>query len=296
MYHYVRDYSSDKHQNMIGMDVKEFEDQIKDLKSYGSIISLGEFDSLAFNNGNHFLLTFDDGLIDSYDYILPILRSYNITGVFNIISKAVMEPFVPTSHKIHFLMGHLTFEVFQEKIISAYSRIIGGNIWECYDEKKAKTAYRWDDMYVKRFKWTLNFGILEEYRKKIVDSVFLDYFSEEDVSNNLFLNKDQIEEIYNEGNYIGGHTHSHTNLGTLSENEQENEIRKCDNFISSYSRGGIKAFSYPFGKENNFNFMSINILKKYGYSHAFSNIQPKSKDEKFNENVYAIKRIDPKDI
>ncbi len=165
-----------------------------------------------------------------------------------------------------------------------------------YDEKKAKTAYRWDDMYVKRFKWTLNFGILEEYRKKIVDSVFLDYFSEEDVSNNLFLNKDQIEEIYNEGNYIGGHTHSHTNLGTLSENEQENEIRKCDNFISSYSRGGIKAFSYPFGKENNFNFMSINILKKYGYSHAFSNIQPKSKDEKFNENVYAIKRIDPKDI
>lgn len=299
MYHYVRDYSVKGHYNLKGMDVTDFSRQISTLVRNGGIITLSELNEFFTRKRTSltgkYLLTFDDGLKDSYNYILPILRKYKVTGTFHIITKAVEESFVPISHKIHLLMGSLGYQQFEKECLIVYRENFFSDFWKYLDEDRVNSSYRWDKPEVKRFKWELNFGLPDTERVKVVNTIFDLYFDEAEISNSLFLNWEEVKEIEKEHNFIGGHTHSHADLGSLTNVEQHSEISACTTLLNQKLNDKLKPFSYPFGKSYNFNDDSISLLKRSGYCCGFSNIVGINNDNLIN-NQYKILRIDPKDV
>jgi peptidoglycan/xylan/chitin deacetylase (PgdA/CDA1 family) len=94
MYHYISEIPPDADDIRIGLTVTPhmFREQIQYLQSQGyHTVSLYEI-HLALELGTPLppkpvVLTFDDGYIDHYATVFPILRDYNFTGTFFIVTE-----------------------------------------------------------------------------------------------------------------------------------------------------------------------------------------------------------------
>jgi peptidoglycan/xylan/chitin deacetylase (PgdA/CDA1 family) len=94
MYHYIRDIDDPTDQIGINLSVSPriFESQLKYLseQGYESItpvqLSSGELPDKPI------MITFDDGYDDAYSQAFPILKKYNFTGVFYVITGKVGQP------------------------------------------------------------------------------------------------------------------------------------------------------------------------------------------------------------
>jgi len=65
-------------------------------------------------------------------------------------------------------------------------------------------------------------------------------------NSNGYMTDDQLRDLYNDGNEIGGHTLSHTNLESVNGAELEREV--CQDRSSLVSYGfEVTSFAYPFG-------------------------------------------------
>jgi hypothetical protein len=68
---------------------------------------------------------------------------------------------------------------------------------------------------------------------------------------------------------LGGHTIHHVDLSSVENIECETEIKDNKEFLQSYSEKPVIFFAYPFGTYPDKDFV-VSILKKYGYTHAFT--------------------------
>jgi peptidoglycan/xylan/chitin deacetylase (PgdA/CDA1 family) len=65
-------------------------------------------------------------------------------------------------------------------------------------------------------------------------------------NSNGYMTDDQLRDLYNDGNEIGGHTLSHTNLETVSGAELKREVCQDRSNLVSYGFE-VTSFAYPFG-------------------------------------------------
>lgn len=299
MYHYVRDYLAGDHRNMKGVDCREFENQINAMRQNGGIIDYDKFidylnGSIACPDGK-FLLTFDDGFTDCLTYIAPILDRYECRGIFHIITKTASGGYVPLTHKMHYLLGNRPPSQLSDIFWSAFYKLTGEDLWSWYSQDGAINAYRWDTDEIKKLKWTINFGIPYASRELVINSAFEEIYDEVSVCDELFMGWDDIQKLGKKGHIIGGHSHSHLNLGALSTEEQKCEIFKCAQELQAHGIGRMRTFSYPFGKKNNYTDKTIELVQESGYELGFSNIVGVQNIDNMS-NRYEIMRIDPKDL
>ena len=86
MYHYVRDLNNSNYPKIKGLDIKEFENQLIFLSKNYNVISIEDFYNKNFNiNKKTCVLTFDDGYVDHYDFVLDKLLKYKMKGAIAII-------------------------------------------------------------------------------------------------------------------------------------------------------------------------------------------------------------------
>lgn len=94
--------------------------------------------------------------------------------------------------------------------------------------------------------------------------------------------------LKSEGTTFGGHTHTHTILTVLSDNNAEQEIRENKKRLEEYVGEPCHFFAYPNGGAEDFNDFHEGLLKKMGYKAAFSLRQQRSL---VHRNVMNISRI-----
>ena len=108
MYHYVRDYKKTDYPDIKGLDIESFKFQIKYLKTKYNILSPNQIYKIIENhksfNDNDCWLTFDDGYIDHYKYVLPILEHNGIKASFFPSVKTTLNETVLDVNKIHFIL------------------------------------------------------------------------------------------------------------------------------------------------------------------------------------------------
>ena len=80
------------------------------------------------------LLTFDDGFIDHYEYVFPVLRSRGLGGIFFLVGSTLGDrPMLANVHKTHFLLSRLGAERFAREVGAALSdegvSIAAGSGW-----------------------------------------------------------------------------------------------------------------------------------------------------------------------
>lgn len=278
LYHYVRDLPNSPYPKIKGLLTKNFIGQLEYLLKYYRIIGIEEcikaFKGEIILPKNACHLTFDDGFIDHFITVFPILKEMKIYGSFFPPAKPILENKVLDVHKIHFILANT--EEPKDLIKQIFNLL--SDFRKDYDLPEDKDLFqkyanksRWDPIEVTFIKKLLQYGLPDEIRNSICSDLFNNIVSDDEkaFSSELYMKLNQLKEMYEAGMDIGGHGYEHKWLGKLSENEQLEEIKQTYNFLQTIMEEKPKewAFSYP---RNSYNDVTISILKKFNCSLALT--------------------------
>lgn len=301
MYHYVRKIKDSKYPGIKGLEFDLFREQIAWLIKNFSVITiddaLEQFESnKAILPENACLLTFDDGYSDHYEYVLPILKKYGVQGSFFIPAKTILEKTVLDVNKIHFILAIGDVKEIISKVF---------NIMEQYRKegwkiepneqlfKKLAVTERFDTKEVVFVKRLLQNELPEQIRHSITSKLFQECvkMSEEEFSEELYLNMGQIQYMKECGMYIGPHGYQHYWLGEIKEEEMQKDIDVSLNALASFIDSNRWVMNYPYGSYNQ---AVIDYIKKKGCKMAFSTEVAEAVLN--GESRYTIPRFDTNDF
>tara|TARA_Y100000310_G_C20671149_1_gene810369 strand:+ start:406 stop:1356 length:951 start_codon:yes stop_codon:yes gene_type:complete len=205
---------------------KNFEKQIRYLKRNYNVVSLGEACEFL-RQGNipkkTVVLTFDDGFMDNYKFAYPILRKYNVPGIFFVVSKTLEDKDVVWLHKYYFLR-----------------------------KKGVKIP----------LKGNVHFNLKYKYPHKEMEKLINESWKEQGFINFIngpYFGEEEIKGM--EGMSFGSHTRSHVAVSKLIDEDKYEEIvgskKKMENIVK------CDHFAYPFGDRNSFDAVSRQIVSEH---------------------------------
>lgn len=264
MYHYVRNIKNSNYPNIRGLETNLFLEQLKYLKKYYYFVSYNDLLESIYAGKklkkNSVILTFDDGFIDNYLSVFPILIKENIKAIFYPISSTISKNIVADVHKIHFILENFNnVKKIKNEVKSIINNLNKNEIiQENFEEIYCKLAFANEDdnknvIFIKRI---FQHYLEPKIRSEILDDLFKKYVSndEKNFAKKLYLNVKEIKEMSEHGMTFGNHTFSHKWLGKIKLDDQKNEIENCldflDSSIKNFSRDNW-TISYPYGSFDN---------------------------------------------
>ncbi|MFD2670594.1 polysaccharide deacetylase family protein [Marinicrinis sediminis] len=277
MYHYVRDLPYMRYPGIKGLLTSQFRAQLDYFARYYTFVTM-EACIAALNSGQDLparalLLTFDDGYLDHYTNVFPLLHERGIQGSFFPAAKPIREKKVLQVNKIHFILESATR---LEPVIR--------DLFDLLDQHRENYALDSNASYVRRLavanrldskeviflKRMLQKELPVQVREPIVDELFQRYVSTDEsiLATELYMSMDQIRCMARNGMYIGGHGDQHCWLDALSVEEQEKEVAGTMAFLQEV---GVSRSSwvmcYPYG---GYNASMIELLRKHRFQMALT--------------------------
>jgi peptidoglycan/xylan/chitin deacetylase (PgdA/CDA1 family) len=272
MYHYVRDLPRTRYPRVKGLLTSHFEGQLDYISRHYSVCTLGQV--LGASRGeselpaNACVLSFDDGFLDHYETVFPLLLRRGFTGAFFPPARPIEEHRVLDVHKIHFILAstedysELCRDLFRKlaEYRLSFSIPPDEDLW-----KRHAVASRFDPAEVVFFKRMLQWVLAAPLRSILVDRLFASRVTRDERSFafELYLGVSQLREMATAGMDIGGHGYNHVWLGTLPEADQAEEISRTVSFLRDISgRTPVDwAISYPYGS---FNADTLEVVSRMG--------------------------------
>lgn len=294
MYHYVRDLKSSRFPKIKGLDYKEFLEQIKYLKKKYRIISIEDFINNNFsNNDKNCVLTFDDGYIDHYEFVFPILLKNKIKGSFFSPVDTIDKNIMIDVNLIHLILASGDENKIFKRLIFYYNRMSNNTCTIENYISSINTKSRYDTETTIIIKRLLQTKLPLEIRSKICRLLLEDFVGENEqtLAKSFYLSRKNIEEMISNGMHFGSHGKSHLWFSSLERRDQEIEIKSSINFLSSlYNKNFDLTMCYPYG---DFNETTINLLREYDFKLALTTLPETYKKEKFT--MLEIPRWDTND-
>lgn len=263
MYHYVRDYCA-RSPHFLYLDRKNFVRQLNYFKENYSFLTLEECvmcfkDGERINHKDKIFLTFDDGLIDHYKIVYPLLREMGLWGIFYVPLAPVKDGVFLDVHKIHAITGEVTADrlIRQLDSIVEPSMILPSHI----EHFKNKTYLNHvNSRALTEIKRILNYYIDEQYRRVVIDKLAsLNNITFE--AEKFYMSEQNLVEMSDNGMIIGSHTINHPVLSKLQEAEQSFEIEGSFEFLDGIlGARAVRTFCYPYGGPHTYNDTTIRIL------------------------------------
>lgn len=259
MYHYVRDLKNSRYPEIKGLDYELFKQQIAFLKKHFTIVTMEDvIEAWNSENGtlpeNAVLLTFDDGYIDNFTAVFPILNEYKVQGSFFIPGKSFAENVLLDVNKVHFTLASAD--------ICSLVKDIYMLLDQCRSEEPAldipsneelfekyAVAGRYDNKETVFVKRILQKAVPEGIRNRISSDLFQKYVGmpEDKFARELYMNRDQIRCMKREGMFIGVHGYDHYWLGNLPEQEMQADIDKALEVMDEFIDQDNWVLNYPYG-------------------------------------------------
>jgi len=272
-YHYVRELEKSRYPEIKGLEYELFKEQVQFLKKNFTMVTMEDVIE-AYNSStsklppNACLLTFDDGYIDNFTYAYPVLKENKIQGSFFIPGKTFNENILLDVNKIHYILANGNIKDLYNDVIEEIENYRDEMLMLPSKEellKKYAVPSRFDDkttVFVKRMLQTV---LPEKYRNIISSKLFFKYVGiQEDVlAKELYMNRDQIRCMKNDGMFIGIHGYDHYWLGNLGETEMEKDINTSLEVMDEFIDRECWVLNYPYGSysENVINYISRNGCK-----------------------------------
>lgn len=258
MYHYVRNLKKSRYPEIKGLDLALFQEQLDFLEKQFHFITTEELLAAAKGTqtlpGNSLLLTFDDGYLDHYTNVFPILKERGIHGFFSMPGKILAEQKLLDVNKIHFILASTSTE---DLLSAVYERLdyYRGREYpippteELY--QKLAQPNRFDPAKVIFIKRLLQVELEENLRNQIVNDLFIRCVGipEDSFAQELYMSMDQVELMQREGMCFGIHGYEHYWMNRLSAEELREDIEKAlDVFTRIVPREWICC--YPYGSSS----------------------------------------------
>ncbi len=215
---------------------------------------------------NAILLTFDDGYIDNYLYVLPVLKEYHMQGTFFVPGKVFREHCLLDVNKIHYLLASTPIDILCKELLEQLDYYRGSE-WEYPSNEELFRQYAVEDrfdqketIFVKRI---LQMALPEELRNLISSNMFAKYVgvSEEVMAHELYLNYDQMKEMKRQGMHFGVHGYGHYWMDCLPLEKLEADIEMGLKSLQGLVQPDSWVINYPYGAYND---EVIDVAKKKG--------------------------------
>lgn len=275
-YHMVSDISRDW--NGLAVSPDTFRKQMEYIKKHYKILRA---DADWSTEEDFIVVTFDDGYEDNYINALPILENLKIPAAFFLCTgnidkneeiwcnELVWLIFEGKNFEKKFVTMNTPFQ-FKYETTTLYQRI---------------ELYRILRSILPHLKQNDRELIIEELRRWGHAS------DRKNRKTHRMMTSEQIRQLSgSEYAVIGAHTVSHPSLGSLSLEEQFEEIKGSKVKLENIIQKRVKLFSYPFGDESDYSDETIEILKDLGFERAMTTRQECLEDAA-DEAMYKIPRI-----
>ena len=257
MYHYVRELARSRYPRIKGRTVEEFRRQLDHIASRYTVVTAQQVVAAIRGEDpvpeNAAWLTFDDGYLDHYTNVFPLLFERGWQGSFFPPSQTVLNGRLLDVNKIHFILAaHAQPDDIIGEIKAALeARSADRDVrpFEDYWSELAKPN-RYDPAEVVFIKRSLQFGLPEPVRAEVVDRLFHRLVSDDPAAfaAELYLTQDQLRTMVRCGMYVGSHGASHRWLDRLTPAQQETEIDDFARFSPLAGRVlGDWVMCYPYG-------------------------------------------------
>lgn len=257
MYHYVRDLAASRYPGIKGLELSAFREQITFFKSNGfRFISaeqlLDALDQKSTLTENAVFLTFDDGYIDHYTNVFPILKAEGIPAFFSMPGKILAERKLLDVNKIHFILASRPTQQLLNLVYERLDHYRGQEFAIAPNQElyqKLAVESRFDAAEVIFFKRLLQAELDERLRNLIADDLFkvcipLD---EAAFAQELYMSTEQVALMQREGMHFGIHGYDHYWMNRLSPEALARDITLAlDTFTGIVDRNKWVC-CYPYG-------------------------------------------------
>jgi peptidoglycan/xylan/chitin deacetylase (PgdA/CDA1 family) len=291
-YHYIREDFSAPFPSIFGLTPEQFKNQLEKLSSFMDFVNPNDFlidpEKFILSNKNYGLITFDDGLKEQMDLAFPILTELGIPALFFVNTVNFQEKRVSTIHKNHLVRSMISSNELWESIVDEFGS-------DCVSESEKRFAaehYNFDDELTACLKYFMSYKLSLDDFNGFIETAFLKYFKENDILNQLYMTKNQLEYLANIG-LLGSHTHSHSPLGRLPEKSIIYELENSKNYLETLTSSAIDFVSYPYGDTDSTQDPVSQIAKKSGFKIGFTTKRAINTDE---SNLLLLSRFDCNDL
>ena len=277
MYHYVHDrfFGADAipHQGkgVRGLSVAQFETQLDLLTS-----QLEPVDWVKLSGGirgktslpaRSFLLTFDDGLREHAEIVLPILERRGLKGTFFVPGCVLSRPRMLSAHLVHLLLEALGEKKLVEEVKNTLAGTATDSELDDAEEAQALKLYHYETPELARLKFLLTMKLPLVTRASVIRRLFEKHIGpQQEWVARWYLTSDHVRELDARGHTIGGHSFGHEPYGRLDAETLERDIGRSAWALQNVLGAGERPFAYPFGSVHT---KSAEFLGAAGFVRAF---------------------------
>ena len=273
MYHYVRDRSETAERTIRGLDPDAFLRQIDRL---GEHLEPIDWPSLyAWKNGHgtipqrSFLLTFDDGLSDHAEVVVPLLETRGLRGAFFVSTRPLVTGRPSCAHLIHLLLARLGPDRLEQEVTRWLKDRRPDDYWqEERDGPAADRTYHYEEPSLARLKYLLAYLLPVEPRRWLIDDLFDEHVgSTREFAKRWYSDWPQLADMQEAGHTIGGHGHLHEVYTRMTTEQQHKDLGRSASLLREVLGDRRRPFSYPYGGWNR---QVGEMCKQAGFVQAFT--------------------------
>jgi peptidoglycan/xylan/chitin deacetylase (PgdA/CDA1 family) len=293
MYHYVREAEPDL-PHFRYLHARDFERQLRHFaERYGFVERDAFFASVETGRpAPGIVLTFDDGVADHHDIVLPILERLGLWGLFFIPTAMYETGKLLDVHRIHLLLGRHGGIAMLQALDEILTPAMLSH--EHVEEFRALTYARQDnDAATTRFKRVLNYFIAYEHREAVLDRLMQRFCPDEAaLTQRFYVTPEGLCRMRDGGMVIGSHGVNHRVFSKLDPAEQALEIGRSFDFLEATLDQPVTTFCYPYGGFHTFTAETERLLAERGCRAAF-NVEPRDvADRDLRQRPQALPRYD----
>lgn len=273
MYHYVNRGEERPPFGYYHLDRGDFAAQLDHFREAYDVVDRAAF--LATMRGeraprdDEVVLTFDDGLADHYDHVLPELEARDMWGIFYVPAGPYLHGGALDVHRIHALLGAAGGEA----VAAALDDLVDESMLdeEHVDRFEGSVYDRQDNEdATERAKTVLNYYVADDARGRVIDELDERLMGGDGYHDDIYMSRDELRALREAGMTVGSHAVTHRVMSTLSADEQRAEIETSFDFLEDVlGELPVRTYCHPYGGEHSYTDETLETLEAVGCEFSF---------------------------
>ncbi|MBI1824968.1 MAG: polysaccharide deacetylase family protein [Planctomycetes bacterium] len=220
-----------------------------------------------------FLLTFDDGLADHAESVVPILQDRGLRSVFFVPGTILARRQMLSAHAVHLLLNllgvdGLSDELQREIAQDADLQSAEGRYDNENEDSDALRIYGYESPELARLKHLITWRLPIDARNRMIERLFERHVgSAARWSDHWYLGWKSLVEMQSMGHTIGGHGFDHEPYSRFSVEECRNDAFRVASVLRDGLGADARPFSYPFGDVTS---AASEAIARAGFVQAFT--------------------------